>query len=383
MIKIAYITSDDPDSIRSWSGTSSYIAKSLEASGFNVIRVGPLKEGNFLLTRIKLAFYKIILGKKYLHNRDNLQIIPYSKQIAKKFKNIDFDLILTTSTLLVANLDCLNKPLILWCDATFSSIVDFYPEFTNLCHETIVSGDKIEEAALKKASLIIYSSAWAAESAVEDYHIDSNKVKVIPFGANIYCDRNYQTIKDIIYKKNKIKCKLLFIGVDWIRKGGDLALEIAVILNKIGLNTELHIVGCDPKLYNPPSFVKTYGFLSKNDKKSIEILNQLFETSHFLVVPSIAECFGIVFAEASSWGLPSIAMNVGGVSSVIKNDINGYAFDLLTPVNKYCDYIYNLFTNSSNYEKISLTTFDEYMLNLNWEISGTRISNLIDELIID
>ena len=38
-------------------------------------------------------------------------------------------------------------------------------------------------------------------------------------------------------------CKLLFIGSDWYRKGGDIAVEIAGSLNAMGLKTELTMLG--------------------------------------------------------------------------------------------------------------------------------------------
>jgi len=55
------------------------------------------------------------------------------------------------------------------------------------------------------------------------------------------------------------------------------------------------------------------------------ILNRL-ANSHFLFVPSVAGWCEIVFLEASACGVPSIAKNVGGVSTGVRSDINGYLF---------------------------------------------------------
>ncbi|GJD17235.1 hypothetical protein RIVM261_021910 [Rivularia sp. IAM M-261] len=44
-------------------------------------------------------------------------------------------------------------------------------------------------------------------------------------------------IHTIIKAKKPIPCKLLFIGVDWVRKGGDIALEVVKELNENGLDS--------------------------------------------------------------------------------------------------------------------------------------------------
>jgi hypothetical protein len=60
------------------------------------------------------------------------------------------------------------------------------------------------------------------------------------------------------------RCKLLFNGVEWFRKGGDKALEIAIRLREQGLPIELSVIGCTPPI-KVPEFVRVYGFISKSD----------------------------------------------------------------------------------------------------------------------
>ena len=39
------------------------------------------------------------------------------------------------------------------------------------------------------------------------------------------------------------RCRLLFVGIGWERKGGDVAVEVARLLNDRGLPTELTMLG--------------------------------------------------------------------------------------------------------------------------------------------
>jgi hypothetical protein len=60
---------------------------------------------------------------------------------------------------------------------------------------------------------------------------------VIPWGANFECNRTLDDIHTTIKAKSKRPCKLLFIGVDWVRKGGDIALRVVKELNENGLDS--------------------------------------------------------------------------------------------------------------------------------------------------
>ena len=69
-------------------------------------------------------------------------------------------------------------------------------------------------------------------------------MKVVPFGANISRQQNLEDVRRMIGQRPTNCCKLLFVGVDWCPKGGDIAVEIARGLNQRGLETEATIVGC-------------------------------------------------------------------------------------------------------------------------------------------
>lgn len=45
--------------------------------------------------------------------------------------------------------------------------------------------DKLECTSIANASKVVYSSEWAAKSAIEHYGVDEEKIHVVEFGANI------------------------------------------------------------------------------------------------------------------------------------------------------------------------------------------------------
>jgi glycosyltransferase involved in cell wall biosynthesis len=201
----------------------------------------------------------------------------------------------------------------------------------------------------------------------------------VPFGANISSGRDINKINRIIDQKDFDICKLLFVGVDWHRKGGDKALAITKLLNERGLRTELHIVGCDPPS-EPPPFVKNHGFISKTTEEGQKYLDQLFSEAHFLILPSRAECCAVVLAEASSFGLPSLATNVGGIPTAIFDGKNGWTFELNDTPEKYCSYIEKFMSARDDYKELALSSFQEYLERLNWHSAGAKVYDLLQEL---
>jgi glycosyltransferase involved in cell wall biosynthesis len=376
-MKIAYVTTYDSSDIRNWSGIGTYMLKTLESSGFQIEAIGNLKEKNTYLYRLKTRFYARILGKRYHKGREPRLLKNYAAQVEKALASISYDVVFCPGTKPITYLRT-EKPIVTWFGSTFAGAVDYYPSYCNLCAETIKNGNMTTRIALSNCRLNIFSNDWAADIAIKNYNVDPKKVKVVPYGANIICNRNIQDIRSIITNKNYDICKLLFVGVDWLRKGGDTAVKVADLLNQRGIKTELHVVGCDPKGILP-AFVKQHGYISRANEEGRISLDNLMAESHFLILPSRAEFYGVVFPEASSFGLPSLATRVGGIPTAVHDGINGQTFPLSDGPEVYCDYIERLMSSKQEYEQLALSSFREYSERLNWETSGKRVHELIQE----
>lgn len=377
-MKIAYVTTYDASNVHAWSGSGYYIKEALTQSGFKVENIGSLKINNHYLVRAKRRIHSLFSKKLYQIDRDVVILNDYAFQVNQALKKVSCDIVFSPGTIPIAHLQT-DKPIVFWTDATFAGMIDFYPEFSNLSKTTIKKGNEMEQHALTNCALAIYSSEWAAKSAINNYNVDPCKVKVVPFGANITSNRDINQIKIILNNKSLDICKLLFIGVDWIRKGGDKALAVANMLNSRGIQTELYVVGCYPGK-KMPEFVKVYGFISKKTPEGLDLYNKLMTESHFLILPSIAECCAVVLAEASSYGLPSLATNVGGIITAIRDGKNGKTFSLNAESEIYCQFIEDMILQKDNYYKLAISTYNEYTERLNWSSSGNKVYQLIKEI---
>ena len=235
----------------------------------------------------------------------------------------------------------------IWTDVSFARAIETYPEYSRdrLCEETIRDGLENERMALSRAALVIYCTHYAAQEAIRFYNLDPAKVRVVAPGPAFHeADTiNFEEAKQIVSARPKDRCRLLFVGMNWERKGGDIVVEVARRLNAAGLPTELVLVSAGLPDKPWPEFVRAFRYVDR------AVLNQLCKTSHFMFVPTRAEALGLVFVEANAFALPSIASDVDGVPEVIRSGVNGATFPVSADPDQYCTYIKDVFANCTDH----------------------------------
>ena len=382
-MRVAFITNhsssklnDSKSHTESWSGTIFHMRAALERSGLDIEAIDLLRDSYSILFKAKRVVKNVMLKKNYLRDREPLTLRSYARQVEKRLTQLKPDVIFSPGTIPIAYLRT-DIPIIFWTDATFDGMINFYPEFTNLCDETLRNGRQMEQAALSNCNLAIFASEWAAKTAKDNYEVSDRKIKVVPFGANITHGPSADEVRRAIASRGSGVCKLLFVGVDWHRKGGNKALAVTSMLKQQGVEVELGVVGCEPPLSPLPDFLRVYGYLSKKDQKQEELLWKLYKESDFLILPSAAESFGIVIAEANSFGLPALATNVGGIGTIIRNGRNGQAFNPECFVQECTDYIQQTISSKERYHKLCESSFDEYATRLNWDSAVKSVTHLM------
>jgi glycosyltransferase involved in cell wall biosynthesis len=109
--------------------------------------------------------------------------------------------------------------------------------------------------------------------------------------------------------------RLLFVGVDWQRKGGPLLLEALRLAREKGPGISLDVAGASPDTRQ--SGVRAHGFLAW------EQLSQLFAAASLFVMPSYHEAWGQVFVEAAASGVASIGLNRAATPEMIVDGVTG------------------------------------------------------------
>ena len=376
-LKIGYISAKNPLNRRLWSGIPYYMFKMLEKHCGDVTYLGEVNTPLMFLGKATNGILSLI-KKRYNYGHCKLLASIYKKEIERQLHGKQFDILFTQATTESAFLKT-DIPIVLATDATLSGLVNYYAYYSNFLKFSVRESLQVEGAAFKNSTLLLLSSEWAAKHAVENYNVPADKVKVLNLGANL---ENIPDRRDVLSrKKNNEKCKLLFIGVEWERKGGPIAFDTLIELRRLGVNAELTICGVIPPKQYKHEHMKYLPYLDKKDPNTQNIMRELYLDADFFLLPTRAESYGIVFSEASAFGLPIISTNTGGVPTVVVTGINGYLLSLEATAKEYADTIVSLYNDRVGYEQLRISARDFFEQKLNWDVWGKNVRKHIYDTI--
>jgi glycosyltransferase involved in cell wall biosynthesis len=362
-MNILFLTRFDPKDIHKWSGTLYYAYSKLkekhqvEVLGTEILEeVDSFFKGNFSTN----TFIPI---DRYIENLGRL--------LSERINRLDCNLIFG-GDLFFHPLD-VSIPFVLFSDLTYELAKVHYSKSDE---RNIAPSINLEKLSLDRAFKIIYCSEWIKNRVVEIYDIAPKKIEVVEFGANI------PVPQDCTIEIDTDVCRLLFIGVDWERKGGDKVLQTYQLLKKKGFPCTLTIIGSMPK--EEPEEVDdltVIPFLDKGRKEDLDKLCNILSESHFFVLPTKFDAFGIVFCEASAYALPSITADVGGVGQAVQEGKNGFLLPEDATAKEYAEKIKEAFSDKEKYYQLRRSSRNEFETRLNWDVWGERVNNILEEAV--
>ncbi|MBC7596073.1 MAG: glycosyltransferase family 4 protein [Kineosporiaceae bacterium] len=158
-------------------------------------------------------------------------------------------------------------------------------------------------------------SAWAANILKDSCRAPRDRVYPIHVGLDL--ELWPPVARDTSHRLDKTT-KLLFVGGDFIRKGGQLLLE--VFMQRFGDDAELHLVSAQAPNDLPPR-VYAYRDFRPNDPR----LRNLYAACDLLVVPTSADTGPLwVFIEAMASGMPIIGTDTGSNCELVRHGETGY-----------------------------------------------------------
>jgi len=159
-----------------------------------------------------------------------------------------------------------------------------------------------------RAAAIVAWSDWAKRSFVEDYGCKEEDVAVIPPGVDL--------AQFTVGERDNELPRILFVGGDFVRKGGDLLLD--VFRRRFLGRAELRLV-TKAEMAEEPG-VRVFRDVQANSEQLLD----LFRTSDIFVLPTRADCYSLVCMEALASGLPVVTTRVGGIPDIVQEGRNGH-----------------------------------------------------------
>lgn len=163
-----------------------------------------------------------------------------------------------------------------------------------------------------RAQKLVSWCQWAKDSLGRDYGIDPGKVIVIPPGVDM------EKWKSARGAESRQPVRLLFVGGDFVRKGGDTLLQ--AFRTSLAQDCELDIVTRDQVDTQGLAGVRVHHGLGPNAPE----LMALYARADVFVFPTRADGLPLAIMEAMASGLPVITTDVGAISEQVEHAVTGF-----------------------------------------------------------
>ncbi len=374
-IRAAFVAGGNPHDIRLWSGTPYHMLKALEER-FDMVAVieQPWPAWYTPLGRIlKFASFRQF---EYIASPAYTGLA--ARKTLARLRAVNPDIVFAVSLSPMTHLLAKEFRTVHIADATVRGMMNYYQSFSSRPRFALRSLDRIEEKVIRRSFLSLFPSRWAAESATKDYGAAPDQICDIAWGANFDpLDVEPRTLP-------KGEMKFLFVGVDWKRKGGQIALDTIAELTRRGIPCRLDVVGCTAEVLNgpPPPNVTFHGFISKANDKGKKCMQHFFESATFFIFPTIAECFAMSLIESVHFGLPLVSYCTGGLPSMIRDGKTGILLPLGASSSDFADAICNLIAAPNRYAAMSQAALIDAKERLNWDKWASEVEAIVFEKLL-
>jgi glycosyltransferase involved in cell wall biosynthesis len=170
---------------------------------------------------------------------------------------------------------------------------------------------EMEKGAYRNARLVFTMSRNISRSLISEYGCSAQRVKCVYAGSNVSAGMSGNIDNSRFSAKN-----ILFVGVEWERKGGPVLLEAFRILRRTHPDARLTVVGCSPQISE--AGVHIVGRIPLAE------VPEYYRAASVFCLPTLNEPFGLVFLEAAAFGLPVVATRIGAIPEIVMNGKTGY-----------------------------------------------------------
>ena len=316
-MKINYVCYWEKFKERSWSGTNFSLFKALEK--------------NYCTQMVDCGYQlnimeKILLKLNSISKSDNNELgffnqFGYLHRIIPQVKISNRLNDLQNIVIQIGDIKKFESPYYIYQDLSIDALIKikkenpeafYYSGYSEINTKSFNRRNNFQKKIYENATGVFTMSEWLKNDLVNNSMLPEEKVHHVGAGYNIDT-----FMMEIVEKKCN---KILFVGRDFERKGGEFLLEAFKILQRKYLSdAELYIAG---PMKNPlDEEIENVHFLGDISKNS---LSHYYNICDVFCMPSYFEAYGLVFIEALAFGLPCIGRNDFAMSEFITDGYNGY-----------------------------------------------------------
>jgi len=322
-LRLLVLCAGDPDSDRAFSGSARALISALAARGAvhgkaNVLGfTDNFNPGGIIKQNLRLIDY---LGLENRYRWSNIAFARNSRRAeAIAGAHPGFNACLMYGTTFRPQL---GVPTYCYFDATAAQVAHAhaweFADFNARATQRIIAYQK---SVFDLCTSIFPRSDYAARSVRDDYGVPAGKIAVAGAGPNYLADAlPHGPYDDPV---------LLFIGVDFERKGGPLIVEAFRRVRERIPRARLRIIGCEPEVSGPG--IEVLGRIRRTENDGVHRLLEHYREAALFCMMSHFEPFGIVAIEAQHCGVPCVLPNRFAFPEMIQDGVTGALVDEYDP----------------------------------------------------
>ncbi len=141
------------------------------------------------------------------------------------------------------------------------------------------------------------------------------------------------------------------------------------------------IIGTSHKSIPDDPRIKVITTLDKSDPAQIEIFNATFMRSAIFILPTNAEAYGLVYAEAAAFGCIAIGPKTGGVPSIILDNETGLLVPEGSGSDAYTDLIIDIWPQKEKLKMMSTAARERFERDLNWDRWVNDFGDIVENIL--
>ncbi len=267
----------------------------------------------------------------------------------------------------------LTSPYALYLDASFVSYIHVYHNANKFNRSQLNLLYQKEAKFLDKAQAVFFSSEWALRDAKTNYKLAGNNFHVAGLGGGFDIDGQFDAETPEPY--------FLFVGLDFIGKGGDALVNAFSEVRHQFPNFKLKIVGQKPAgNFLERTNVEYLGFIDKSNPEEMQKMISLFAKAYCFILPTSKDMTPLVLLEAGSVGCPVISTKSFGIPEIVADGKTGILVESGTSLQSELQNAMGRICENSDFRnELGRNAIKHVNNNFSWRKTGDRIAEILSQ----
>lgn len=344
-----------------WSGISYNIYKNLEQRT-NVNYLGPVAPQMVFSEKLFSKTKRTVGLKGNFSFFSDKRLRKIREIVEEKKQKANYNLFFGQTPWIDCNF---AAPYGVYMDADFSTYLRIYSNPKSFSKKDIQRITQKEEKWLQSAKNIFVGSQWTWDEMTKIYDLDESKKTIVWTGGNVEIPKKDTYSGDLIFT---------FISLDFLNKGGEIAVKAFLDIKKQFPSAVLKILGQEPPVeYRKLEGISYEGYLRKTVPEEYEKFVKILSESFMMIHPTTMDTMGAVIIESGYHGCPTIAPKSFGIPELILDNKTGIVVDLPFDNYSFSNKIISLIKNKQDYYLMRQNVREHTTGNFTWNEIGNKI----------